>query len=132
METINRIIDAVLLLAFAGLSWAPPILGLTLFAAIVGAAMLWVFGKTSNQARMKQVKRRVQASLLELRVFVNEPLVSLRAQKTLAAANLNYLALALRPALWMILPVGLLLIHLEAFYGQAPLSVETPALLTMG
>jgi hypothetical protein len=66
MESINRIIDAILLLVYWCFSWAPPVVGLTVIASIVGAAMLWVFGKTSNQQRMKQVKCRVQAGLLEL------------------------------------------------------------------
>lgn len=132
MESINRIIDAILLLVFWCFSWAPPAVGLTCLSIAVGAAMLWVFGRTSDQPRMKQVKRRVRAGLLELRVFVDEPAVSLRAQKTLLAANLNYLALALRPTLWMIVPVGLLLVHLEAFYGHAPLPLSAPAIVTMG
>jgi hypothetical protein len=132
MESLNRIIDAVLLLFYRCFSWAPPVVGLTCLSIAAGAAMLWVFGKTSNQQRMKQVKRRVQAGLLELRVFVDEPVISLRAQRTLLAANLNYLFLALRPALWMIVPVGLLLVHLEAFYDRAPLPLSQPALDTMG
>jgi uncharacterized membrane protein (DUF106 family) len=132
MESLNRIIDAVLLLFYRCFSWAPPVVGLTCLSIAAGAAMLWVFGKTSNQQRMKQVKRRVQAGLLELRVFVDEPVISLRAQRTLLAANLNYLFLALRPALWMIVPVGLLLVHLEAFYDRAPLPLSQPALVTMG
>ena len=132
MEAINRIIDAILLLFYWCFSWAPPVVGLTCLSIAAGAAMLWVFGKTSNQQRMKQVKRRVQAGLLELRVFVDEPVISLRAQRTLLAANLNYLFLALRPTLWMIVPVGLLLVHLEAFYDRAPLPLAQPALVTMG
>ncbi len=115
----------------AFLVFVPRLAALTVLAAGVGAAMLWVFGRTSNQARMKQTKRRVQAGLLELRVFVDEPGVSLRAQKALLAANLRYLGLALRPALWMAVPLGLLLIHLEAFYERAPLPLAEPALVTM-
>ena len=132
MEAINRIVDAILLLVFWCFSWAPPVVGLTVIAAVAGAAMLWVFGKTSNQQRMKQVKRRVQAGLLELRVFVDEPAISLRAQRTLLGANLHYLFLALRPTLWMIVPVGLLLVHLESFYQRAPLPLSAGALVTMG
>src|ERR1035438_5978389 len=131
MEIVNWFIDAVLLAVHALFSFAPPLVGLTCLAAAVGVGMLWVFGKTSNQQRMKQVKRRVQAALLELRVFVDEPVISLRAQKTLLAANLNYLALALRPVLWMAVPLGLLLIHLESFYQRAPLPLAEPALVTM-
>jgi hypothetical protein len=131
MEIVNWFIDSLLLVVHVFLSFAPRLVGLTILAAATGAAMLWVFGKTSNQTRMTEVKRRVQAGLLELRVFVDEPAISLRAQRGLIAANLNYLALALRPALWMALPVGLLLIHLEAFYERAPLPLAEPAIVTM-
>ena len=84
MEIVNWFIDTMLLLVHAFLVFVPRLAGLTVVAAGVGAAMLWVFGRTSNQARMKQIKRRVQAGLLELRVFVDEPGVSLRAQKDAA------------------------------------------------
>jgi len=131
MEIVNWIIDAILLGVHAVFSMAPPLLGLTVLSAVVGVAMLWGFGKTSNQQRMKQVKRRMQAGLLELRVFVDEPVISLRAQKSLLAANLNYLVLALRPALWMAVPVGLLLIHLASFYDRSPLPLSAPAMVTL-
>src|SRR5258707_5754842 len=132
MDLFNSAIDGLLKLFFAAFSWAPPVVGLAVLSAIVGVAMLWVFGKTSNQARMKQIKRKVYASLLELRVFADEPAVTWRAQKSLFAANLRYMGLALRPAVWMILPMGLLLLHLEAFYGRAPLAVGREAIVTMG
>src|SRR4249919_1045298 len=112
MEIVNWFIDCILLVVHVFFSFVPRLAGLTVLAAAMGAAMLWVFGRTSNQKRMKQVKRRVQAGLLELRVFVDEPSISLRAQRGLIAANLRYLGLALRPAMWMAVPIGLLLIHL--------------------
>jgi uncharacterized membrane protein (DUF106 family) len=132
MDLFNSAIDGLLKLFFAAFSWAPPVVGLAVLSAIVGVAMLWVFGKTSNQIRMKQIKRKVYASLLELRVFADEPAVTWRAQKSLFAANLRYMGLALKPALWMIVPMGLLILHMEAFYGRAPLAVGREAIVTMG
>lgn len=132
MDFLNSTLDGALRLFFAAFAWAPPVLGLAVLSAIAGVAMLWVFGKTSNQARMKQIKRRVYASLLELRVFADEPGVTWRAQKSLFAANLRYMGLALKPALWMIVPMGLLILHLESFYARAPLTVGREAIVTMG
>jgi hypothetical protein len=132
MDLINDIIDGSLKLFFAAFSWAPPVVGLAVLSAITGAAMLWVFGQTSNQKRMKQVKRKVYASLLELRVFSDEPAVSWRAQKSLFAANLRYMGLALMPALWLAAPMLVLIVHLESFYGRAPLAVGQEAIVTMG
>jgi uncharacterized membrane protein (DUF106 family) len=132
MNVINTIIDSVLRAFYAAFSWAPPVLGLTLLSAAVGIGMLWVFRKTSNQQRMKAVKRKVYASLLELRVYADEPGVTWRAQKSLFGANIRYMGLALKPALWMVIPVGLLLVHLESFYGRAPLPLTQHAVVTMG
>jgi uncharacterized membrane protein (DUF106 family) len=132
MDLFNSAVDALLKLFYTAFSWAPPVIGLAVLSAAVGVAMLWVFGKTSNQARMKQVKRKVYASLLELRVFADEPAVTWRAQKSLFAENLRYMGLALKPALWMIVPMALLILHLESFYGRAPLPAGEGAIVTMG
>ena len=131
MDLLNSAINSLLGLFVAAFSWAPPAVGLAALSALVGVGMLWVFRKTSNQAGMKAVKRRVYASLLELRVFADEPSVTWRAQKSLFAANFRYMALALQPALVMIVPVALLLIHLEAFYGRAPLPLGREAVVTV-
>jgi hypothetical protein len=80
---------------------------------------------------MKLVKRKVYASLLELRVFADEPGVTWRAQKSLFATNLRYMGLALKPALWMALPMLLLIVHLESFYARAPLTPGREAIVTM-
>jgi hypothetical protein len=131
MDLFNSAIDGLLKLFFAAFAWAPPVVGLAVLSAVAGIAMLWVFGKTSNQARMKQVKRKVYASLLELRVFADEPSVTWRAQKSLFAANLRYMGLALKPAVWLAVPMALLIVHLESFYSRAPLEVDRPAVVTI-
>ena len=132
MDLFNAAIDGMLKAWFAAFSWAPPLVGLGVLSTIIGVAMLWVFGKTSNQKRMKQIKRKVYASLLELRVFADEPGVTWRAQKSLFAANFRYMGLALKPALFLALPMVLLIIHMESFYSRAPLAVGREAIVTMG
>jgi uncharacterized membrane protein (DUF106 family) len=130
MDVFNAIVNAVLGAIFAGFRWAPPVVSLTLLSALVGIAMLWVFRKTSDQARLRAVKRKVYAHLLEMRVYSDDPRAIWRAQSSLMKANLRYMGLALQPALWMALPLAILLIHLEAFYGRAPLEPGRPALVT--
>jgi hypothetical protein len=131
MDLFNGAFNSLLRLFFAAFSWGPPIVSLTVIGALTGVAMLWVFRRTSDQARMKAVKRKVYASLLELRVFADEPGVTWRAQKSLFAANFRYMGLALRPALVMCIPLALLLLHLEAFYAHAPLPVGADTTVTM-
>lgn len=131
MDTFNALINICLGGVAAVLSWAPPAVSLAVIAALVGVGMLWVFRKTSDQAKLRAVKRKVYACLLELRVYSDEPAITWRTQASLLRANLRYLGLALRPALWLALPLALLIIHLEAFYGRQPLAPETDAIVTM-
>ncbi|HJZ99489.1 MAG TPA: hypothetical protein VKE70_23425 [Candidatus Solibacter sp.] len=131
MDFLSTAIDAVLRAYFAAFSVAPPVVGLTVLAVLAGIGMLWIASKTSNQASIKQVKRRVAASLLELRVFDDEPAVTGRALKSLIGANARYIGLALRPAVVMAIPMVLLLMHLESFYGFAPLKPDTETTLTV-
>jgi hypothetical protein len=131
MDTVNAALDFVLNAIFRAFRWSPG-LGLALISAAAGVAMLWVFQKTSNQTAIRAVKRRVQAHLLELRIYRDEPGVMWQAQKSLLASNLRYMGLMLWPALIMGLPFAILLVHLEAFYGRAPLPVGAETIITMG
>lgn len=131
MDTLNAALDFVLKAIFAAFRWSPG-LGLALISAAAGVGMLWVFQKTSNQAGIRAAKRLVQAHLLELRIYRDEPGVMWRAQKSLLAANLRYMGLMLQPALIMGLPFAILLVHLDAFYGRAPLPVGAAAIVSMG
>lgn len=108
-----------------------PVLILVALSLLAGIGMLWVFRKASNQKRIAAVKRRVQAHLLELRVFRDEPAVMWSAQKSLFAANLRYMALMLQPALWMALPLAIALVYVDAYYGHSPLPVGEPAVVTV-
>jgi uncharacterized membrane protein (DUF106 family) len=132
MDAFNAIVNAALRGFIAIFAWAPPVVSLTVFSVLAGLGMLWVFRKTSDQARIRAVKRKVHAYLLEMRVYADDPAAAWRAQKNLMIANLRYMGLALRPALWMALPLAILLIHMEAFYGRAPLKPGRPALVTAG
>src|ERR1022692_4687199 len=64
---------------------------------LLGVAMLWVFGRWSNQKAIKAAKRRVEACLYEMRLFTDEPSLVWKAQAGLLAANARYIGLMLVP-----------------------------------
>src|SRR5690242_17911321 len=104
MDLFNRAIDGLLKLWFLVFSWGPPLIGLTVISVVAGVGMLWVVSRTSNQKRIKQVKRAVTASLLELRVYGDDPTATGRALRSLFGANALYMGLALKPAVWLAIP----------------------------
>lgn len=82
--------------------------------------MLAIFRRFSDQEAIRNAKARVRAHLYELRLFGDEPALVLRANRNLLGANARYLALMLRPALFMVLPIGLLMWQLDKAYGTRP------------
>ena len=108
-----------------------PLGGLALVSVLTGIGMLWVFGRTSNQKAISETKKRLQAYLLELRLYGDDLSLVWQAQKNLVTSNLRYIGLMLRPMLVLTVPLAVLLIHLDAFYGRAPLRVGEAGIVTM-
>jgi len=105
-------------------------LSLVVISFLTGLALLWVFGKTSNQAAVKETKKRLQARLLEMRLYGDDPGTVFKAQGALLVLNTKYVALMLRPALFATVPMVLLLIVMDGFYGKRPLEVDHAAIVT--
>jgi hypothetical protein len=103
---------------------------LTAISAAAGIAMLWAFGRFSDQERIAVAKRKLRAHLYAFRLFADEPALIFRAQKQLLLWNARYLALMLRPTAVILVPVLILLLQLEAVYGRRPLAAGESAIVT--
>jgi len=104
---------------------------LIVLSAAAGVALLWLFARTSDPAAIERTKKRLQARLLELRLWADEPRVVLRAQKELFKENGRYFGLMLRPAIYASLPLGAFLIVLQGFYGWEPLRPGEACVVTV-
>lgn len=82
--------------------------------SLVSAVLaLLVYKKVSNQEGIERVKRKMQASLFEIRLFNDDLRAITRAQGAFLLANLRYLGLNLKPLLWLLVPFVLVFVHLE-------------------
>jgi hypothetical protein len=104
---------------------------LTAIAIAASLALLWVFGRCSDQVAIREAKRKIGAYLLAFRLFADEPSQIFRAQGQLLKWNLRYLALMVRPAAITTLPLALLLFQLDACYGRRPLKAGESAIVTV-
>lgn len=84
--------------------------------------MLFVFRFTSNQKGIREVKNKIKAHLLELRLFKDSLSLSLEAQGKILLCNLKYLSYSLKPMLVMIIPLVLILSQLNLWFGHKPLT----------
>ena len=127
------ILNAVLNTVFAAILW--PVRGLgpwpamILVSLLTSFLMLFIFRHTSNQAGIKKEKNRIKAHLLELRLFKDNMGVQLRAQGRILLANFRYIGHNMKPMLVMIVPVLLVLIQLNLWFGAESLKPGDPVLV---
>jgi hypothetical protein len=95
-----------------------------------GIISMLVFHWTSDRTAVRRATNLILAHMLELRLFLDEPIVILRAQRGLLRANAQLLRLMLLPALILAIPSILLLQQLNAAYGRAPLRVGRAVVLS--
>ncbi|MCX6621491.1 MAG: hypothetical protein NTY38_10495, partial [Acidobacteria bacterium] len=99
--------------------------------AIAGAASLWAFGKLTNQEELRRRRNRIQARVMELRLYRDEPRVILRALGAIVSGNLRLLGTVSKPLVVLVVPLALITIHLDGLLGRQALPLGAPALLTV-
>jgi len=75
------------------------------------------------------VKNKIKAHLLELRLFKDSLSLSLKAQGNILRYNLKYISYSAKPMLVMIIPIILILVQLNLWFGHKSLNLEEAAIL---
>lgn len=128
---INYPVNAASRVVFAPIGMLPGWLSATLVSAITGVLLLIVFKYTSNQQAIGQVRDRIKADLLALKLFKDDLRTTFRAQGRLLVAAACLLRHSLRPLAVMIVPVLLELAQLGLWYQRRPLAPGDEALVTV-
>ncbi len=124
MTTFLTLVNQLFDLIFFPFRSLNPIYGLLVVSVLTGILMVLVFRTTSNQAGIKQVKERIKAHLLAIRLFQDQLDVVLRTHARILGATLSYMGFSLRPLAVMFLPVVLIMVQLELRLGQHPARAE--------
>ena len=129
MTLFNDLLRPVFDLLQAPLRGLPPLVGILIWSIPIGVFALWVFKKTSNQRRITEVKRKIHACLFEIRLFNDDVAAILRAQGEILRHVAHYQALALKPMIFILPPLVILMVQLHAFYGFRGLEPGEPVLV---
>jgi len=121
MSTFNRVICTVADAVLGTLAFLGPQGVLVVLSLAAGAIMLLVFRWTSNQHALKRVADRTRADLLAIRLFRDDPAVTLACQLDLLKASGWRLLHSLRPMAVMAVPFILLLIQMARWFEHRPL-----------
>jgi hypothetical protein len=106
-----------------------PWIGMIFISLLTGFLMLLVFRYTSNQEGIKRTKNKIKAHLLEMRLFPDNMRVSFKAQGNIFLANMKYISHSAKPLLFMIIPVILVLIQVNFWFGYSSLKPREPVVL---
>ena len=119
-----------------GLDWLfEPFKGIDPFWALLAVCIvttfifLEVFRRTTDSVRLQEAKNGMQARLLEVRLFKDSPTTVIGALAGMLACNLRYLKHSLKPTLFMLPPLVVVMIHLDSWFGYAPLRPGQAALV---
>ena len=94
--------------------------GLIVVSFLTGLAAVLVFGYVSNQEKLRRIKDRIQAHLLELRLFPDQLGVVLRAYGRVLRWTLSYLMYNLKPLAILMLPLVIIMVQLDLRLGHRP------------
>ena len=106
-----------------------PRYGLAASSLFTGAFLVLVFRYASNQQAIRQVKDRLQAHVLAVRLYQDQLGVVLRSYGRILRCTLTYLRHCLKPLAVMLVPMVLLLAQVELRLGRAALQPRDTFLL---
>ena len=131
MTYINLVLNSIFNFIVSPFKNINPIWSLIFFSLLVAILMLLIFRYTSNQTKIKETKSKIRAYIYELSLFKDELGIVLSAQKNVLLQNLKYMKYALKPMIFMIIPLALILIQLDSLYGHKPLDPEESTIVSM-
>ncbi len=106
-----------------------PRYALAAFSLFTGAFLVLVFRYASNQQAIRQVKDRLQAHVLAVRLYQDQLGVVLRSYGRILRCTLTYLGYCLKPLAVMLVPMVLLLAQVELRLGRVALQPRDTFLL---
>lgn len=120
MDLFNRIVTAVFDWLLAPFGQLPPVWGLLCVSIATGAAMVWLFGRISNQQRIRALKAAMMGHLLEVWLFRDQLRNVLKAETRVLRRTGKYFLCSLPAFLMLMIPVVVIMIQLQARYGYRP------------
>lgn len=110
-------------------SW--PLTGMIIISVITGVLMLIIYKYTSFQKYITLAKNRIKANFLAIMLFSDSFVVLIKSILSILKWNLFYMANNLLPLSVMMIPVLLLLIQLNFWYGYRAIDIGETALVTV-
>ncbi|MFQ5823229.1 MAG: hypothetical protein ACE5JB_04160 [bacterium] len=131
MDLINSFLNFIFNILFFPFKSIDPVWGMLVFSFLTGIIMLFVFKATSDQTGIKKAKNLVTGHFLAIRLYRDDISLMLDTMKNIFLSILFYMIKSLRPMLFLIVPVGIVLIQLGIRYEYRPLNVGETTVVSL-
>lgn len=121
METAVIFVNHFFDVLWIPLSKTPPYVDIVIISAISALLFLFIFKKVSNQEMIRRYKNKIVGHILQIRLYRDKPLLTLRGILSILGNNLVYLRYTLLPLIVIIIPVLLICVQLNNRLGYSPL-----------
>lgn len=121
VRALNALLTGLFDLLFAPFRSVGPIWPLLAISLVTGILMLWIFGKTSRQESIHEVRNKIRGNLIGVRLFGDDIRMLFRLQWRILRGTLVYIRYAFFPMLVMLIPVVLILAQLNLRFDVSPL-----------
>ena len=129
VDLLNRLLTPLFdLVCWPFLAFAP-IWAMTAISLVTGVAMVWIFGKLSDQTTIKSIRETIRGNLIAVRLFQSDIGVMLRLQRRIFGDTFRYMRYALVPMVVLLVPVVLIMTQLNLRFAARPLEPGEPALV---
>lgn len=108
-----------------------PLAIVVVLSLVVGLLMVVLFGYTSDQKAIGVAKNQLKAHLLAVRLYRDQIPVVMGSYGKILRGTGQYLKLAFKPLLYVIVPITLLVVQIDRYLGHTPVTANTPFLLTV-
>src|SRR5262245_40861629 len=127
MRPIQLLIAGIFDRIVSGLSALSPLVIVTVLALVVTVPVLLVVRALTDPQKVRTTKNTIKGHLLELWLFRDDTRTVLGAQGRILRLNARYVLLTLKPFLVLAIPMALILIPLEGWFGLRALRVGDSA-----
>lgn len=106
-----------------------PMWAMAALSLATGVAMVWIFGKVSDQTTIRGLREHIRGNLIGVRLFQRDIGVMLRLQRRIFADTFRYLRYALIPMVVLLVPVVLIMTQLNLRFSVRPLEAGEDAVV---
>jgi predicted aspartyl protease len=122
LEWLNRPLTRAFDAFLGPLGGLHPIWGVAAASVLTGVVMAWLFGKLSNQRRIRELKRVTKGHFLGMWIFRNNLRAVLASQRRVLSNSAKYALYSAQALPLLMVPVLLIAAQLQARYGWRPLA----------